>query len=220
LPTGEVHLSRGQYQLIRRLYEKLLEGEVSRSPLPGCVAVVIPGIDLEGPDFEHMRRLIGWSASVGLRCLLIHLTGEDLGPVQELSGRLVRELALVEADVEVVWIGGASSTGRGGPRVVVSLGCSGKREVTAAIQAVLRQVEAGGISPDQIDEAQIERHLRFSERPDLVIRAGGRQLSDFMIWQAAYSELYFTEINWPSVRKIDFLRAIRDYQKRERRFGR
>jgi undecaprenyl diphosphate synthase len=52
-----------------------------------------------------------------------------------------------------------------------------------------------------------------------VIRAGGNQLSDFMIWQSAYSELYFTEVNWRALRKIDFLRAIRDCQQRERRFG-
>jgi undecaprenyl diphosphate synthase len=53
-----------------------------------------------------------------------------------------------------------------------------------------------------------------------VIRAGGKRLSDFMIWQAAYSELYFTDVNWLEMRKIDFLRAIRDCQRRERRFGR
>jgi undecaprenyl diphosphate synthase len=53
-----------------------------------------------------------------------------------------------------------------------------------------------------------------------VIRAGGKQLSDFLIWQAAYSELYFTDVDWQSLRKIDLLRAIRDWQRRERRFGR
>jgi len=75
------------------------------------------------------------------------------------------------------------------------------------------------LDPEHIDEKTIESHLRFSQKPDLVIRAGGKQLSDFMIWQAAYSELYFTDINWSAFRKIDFLRAIRDCQRRERRFG-
>jgi len=71
-------------------------------------------------------------------------------------------------------------------------------------------------------EASIAAILEMiqAQKPDLVIRAGGKQLSDFMIWQAAYSELYFTDVNWLRLRKIDFLRAIRDYQGRERRFGR
>ncbi len=88
-----------------------------------------------------------------------------------------------------------------------------------AIGKLLEDVESGLVDPEEIDEAMIEAKLRFKYRPDLVIRAGGRQLSDFMIWQAAYSELYFTDLNWDSMRKTDFLRAIRDYQQRERRFG-
>ena len=89
-----------------------------------------------------------------------------------------------------------------------------------AFRSILLKVEEGSIKGDGIDEKTIESHLRFSQKPDLVIRAGGKRLSDFMIWQAAYSELYFTDVNWPAMRKIDFLRAIRDCQKRERRFGR
>ena len=104
--------------------------------------------------------------------------------------------------------------------MAVSLGYGGKREVTEAFRGLLREVEEGKLSPEEIDEKAIESRLRFSQKPDLVIRAGGKQLSDFMIWQAAYSELYFTDVNWPGLRRIDFLRAIRDYQGRERRFGR
>jgi undecaprenyl diphosphate synthase len=104
-------------------------------------------------------------------------------------------------------------------KLLISLGYGGKREVSEAIKNLLKDVEAGLIGPQNINEKTIEANLRFSQKPDLVIRAGGKQLSDFMIWQAAYSELYFTEVNWNSLRKIDFLRAIRDYQRRERRFG-
>ena len=104
--------------------------------------------------------------------------------------------------------------------MVVSLGYGGKREVSEAFRDLLRDVESGRLSCEQIDEKIIESHLRFSQKPDLVIRAGGKRLSDFMIWQAAYSELYFTDVNWLQLRKIDFLRAIRDCQRRERRFGR
>ncbi|HWQ18965.1 MAG TPA: undecaprenyl diphosphate synthase family protein, partial [Methanotrichaceae archaeon] len=115
----------------------------------------------------------------------------------------------------------AQRLGSGGRvKMTISLGFGGKREVTEAIRELLRGVENGFVEPEKIDEKMIEANLRFRQKPDLVIRAGGKRLSDFLIWQAAYSELYFTEVNWNSLRKIDLLRAVRDYQKRERRFGR
>ena len=60
----------------------------------------------------------------------------------------------------------------------------------------------------------IESHLLFKSEPDIVIRAGGKRLTDFLIWQSVYSELYFTDVNWLDFRKVDFLRVIRDFQKR------
>ena len=130
-------------------------------------------------------------------------------------------MASVPAQISLHTAEGAEQMGTGGPlNVVISLGYGGKREVTEAFRNILRRVERGEIKADQIDEKSIESNLRFSQKPDLVIRAGGKKLSDFMIWQAAYSELYFTDVNWQELRKIDFLRAIRDCQNRERRFGR
>jgi len=75
------------------------------------------------------------------------------------------------------------------------------------------------VSPEEIDENVIESHLLFKLEPDLVIRAGGKRLTDFLIWQSVYSELYFTDVNWLDFRKVDFLRILRDFQKRQRRFG-
>jgi len=104
--------------------------------------------------------------------------------------------------------------------MIISIGYGGKHEVVEAFRSLLKDVQNGCLNPEDIDEESIEAHLRFSQKPDLVIRAGGKQLSDFMIWQAAYSELYFTDVDWRALRKIDFLRAIRDWQRRDRRFGR
>ena len=84
----------------------------------------------------------------------------------------------------------------------------------------MKRVKDNTLEPDDINEEVIESHLLFKFEPDLVIRAGGRRLTDFLIWQAVYSELYFTDMNWLDFRKIDFLRAIRDFQRRQRRFGR
>jgi pyruvate dehydrogenase E1 component alpha subunit len=72
-----------------------------------------------------------------------------------------------------------------------------------------------GAEPETIDD-----HLVFPAEPDLVIKTGAERLSDFMIWQSVYAELYFTDVNWRDFRRRDYLRAVLDYQNRNRRFGR
>ncbi len=81
------------------------------------------------------------------------------------------------------------------------------------------KIESGKLKPEDIDETVIEKHLLIKYEPDLVIRSGGKRLADFLIWQSVYSEIYFTDVSWINLRKLDFLRAIRDYQQRQRRFG-
>ncbi len=202
--------------MLRYAYEKLLERGVSRGKVPRCIAIVLPAGYPRGKGWRRVGHLVGWCESVRVRGIILFVG--DCGPgylealVSELRD-LAAEISVHTADEDIV-------LGTGGPvRLVISLGYGGKKEVAEAIGKLLEDVESGLVDPEEIDEAMIEAKLRFKYRPDLVIRAGGRQLSDFMIWQAAYSELYFTDMNWDSMRKTDFLRAIRDYQQRERRFG-
>ena len=68
-------------------------------------------------------------------------------------------------------------------------------------------------------EQLIESYLTFKYTPDVVIKSGGDHLTDFLIWQSVYSELFFSDVNWKYFRKVDFLRILRDYQSRIRRFG-
>jgi undecaprenyl diphosphate synthase len=75
------------------------------------------------------------------------------------------------------------------------------------------------IPPAEVTEQTFEQYLTFPYTPDLVIKTGGYHLTDFLIWQAVYSELFFSDVNWKWFRKTDFLRALRDYQARVRRFG-
>jgi len=199
------------------LYEQLLEFRISRYSLPACVAIVLSSGDLDKNGLTLLRDLIDWSSSLSLSSLAIYINEY----VPETYQRLVSELSEVPAEILLHTDTGIENLGRGGKiKIEISLGYGGKREVTEAIRKLLEDVEAGRIKPDDIDESTIEANLRFRQKPDLVIRAGGRQLSDFMIWQSVYSELYFTEVNWHSFSKIDLLRAIRDCQKRDRRFGR
>ncbi|MCK9564511.1 MAG: undecaprenyl diphosphate synthase family protein [Methanothrix sp.] len=203
--------------MIYRLYEHLLQSRIVKSDLPGCVAVVLSSGDLFDDGLVRLCQLLEWSLSIGLTSLLLYVN--DDAPM--LLRMIASKLAAVPAQISLHTAEGVEQTGTGGPlKVAISLGYGGKREVAEAFRDLLKDVETGHLHPEQIDEKTIESHLRFTQKPDLVIRAGGKRLSDFMIWQAAYSELYFTDVNWQELRKIDFLRAIRDCQRRERRFGR
>lgn len=203
--------------MIYRLYEHLLQSRIARSNLPGCVAVVLCSGDLMGEGLLRLSQLLDWSLSIGLTSLVLYVNDD----APQLLRQIDAQLRKTPAQISLHTAEGVEQTGSGGPlKVEISLGLGGKREVTEAFRGILKDVERGSINPEEIDEKTIESHLRFSQKPDVVIRAGGKRLSDFMIWQAAYSELYFTDVNWLQLRKIDFLRAIRDCQRRERRFGR
>lgn len=102
-----------------------------------------------------------------------------------------------------------------GMDVCVAVGNSGREEIVCCI----RRMAEDGISPETICEQTFEEYLTFPYAPDLVIKTGGSYLTDFLIWQSVYSELFFSDVNWKWFRKIDFLRALRDYQARVRRFG-
>lgn len=203
--------------MLHYLYERLLELQITRARQPECVAIVLSSGDLDLQGMMHMRDLVEWSETLGIKSLAVHIS--DNTP--EIRERIARLLSDVPAEICLHTQDGMKTIGLGGRiNVAISLGFGGKREVTEAIRKLLEGVEVGLVNPEEIGEETIEMNLRLRQKPDLVIRAGGSQLSDFMIWQSAYSELYFTEVNWRSLRKIDFLRAIRDYQQRERRFGR
>ncbi len=203
--------------MIYRLYEQFLEVQIARNSLPGCVAIVLSSGDLNDRGLKQLKDLLAWSEFLGLSSLILYVNDE----APELYKKIASTLADAPAEISLHTAGGVRYIGAGGRiKMAISLGYGGKREVTEAFRNLLTEVETGRLNPEEIDEKAIEACLRFRQKPDLVIRAGGKQLSDFMIWQAAYSELYFTDVNWQQLRKIDFLRAIRDCQRRERRFGR
>ncbi len=105
----------------------------------------------------------------------------------------------------------------------VAIGYGGRAEIVDAVRKIAQKVAGGQLRVEDINERIIEEHLYTAgiPDPDLIIRTSGEErLSGFLLWQSAYSELYFCDIYWPEIRKIDLLRAVRDYQKRERRFGR
>lgn len=106
--------------------------------------------------------------------------------------------------------------------LVLALSYSSKWEMVQAIKNIGFQIQQGSIKPEEITEQTISSHLQTSAMPDpeLIIRTSGEhRISNFLLWQGAYSEFYFTETLWPDFRKADFAEAIKSYQQRERRFG-
>ena len=109
-----------------------------------------------------------------------------------------------------------------GTLVQIALNYSGRHELTRVIRAAVADAAQGHLEPETIDEAWITKHLDTAGRPDpdLLIRTSGEQrISNFLLWQIAYSEIYFTEVLWPDFGNTEFLEAIRVYQQRDRRFG-
>lgn len=104
----------------------------------------------------------------------------------------------------------------------LAIGYDGRLEIIDSFKKIIKDVQDGKISIDDVDEEMVSENLYTAgiDDPNLIIRTSGEErLSGFLLWQSSYSELYFCETLWPELRKVDFLRAIRSYQARERRFG-
>lgn len=104
----------------------------------------------------------------------------------------------------------------------LALNYGGRSEMVDAVRQIARQCQAGELAWDSITEDTLTQHLYTAGQPDpdLLIRTGGEnRLSNFLLWQASYAELYFTEIKWPDFRKPQFLAALQEYAHRQRRFG-
>jgi tritrans,polycis-undecaprenyl-diphosphate synthase [geranylgeranyl-diphosphate specific] len=104
----------------------------------------------------------------------------------------------------------------------IALAYGSRQEIVQAIRVIAQKVKDGEMKVEDIDEAAFSNFLYTAPfpDPDLILRTSGEErVSNFLLWQIAYSELYFTDVYWPGFRKVDFLRAIRSYQLRQRRFG-
>lgn len=175
---------------------------MNRSPqeLGALVQIISDTLDRLGEGLENGRRV---------RVQPVGAT-ELLPP--ELA-RTVAELAERTADAD-------------GVHVNVAVGYGGRREIVDAVKELLTEADdAGRSAADVARELTVEQisdrlYTRGQPDPDLVIRTSGEQrLSGFLMWQSAYSEFYFCEALWPDFRRVDFMRALRDYTSRQRRFG-
>lgn len=137
--------------------------------------------------------------------------------------RVMGRMADLPAELQNVLNGVMDRTGHyGESQLILALSYGSRTEITDAVQGIVRDVAAGELAPGKIDEAAIAGRMYLPDvpDPDLVIRTSGElRLSNFMLWQASYSEFYFTDTLWPDFRDADFHRAVAEYGKRKRRFG-
>lgn len=150
------------------------------------------------------------------------------GPDDRWQVEIIGVLDLLPDDIAVTLKDAAERTvdRSGGVKVNVAVGYGGRREITDAMRrAVEAHIASGGTLlelPEQLDADTITQHTYTADQPqvDLIIRTSGEQrLSGFLLWQSAYAEFYFCDCYWPDFRRLDLLRALRSYSRRNRRFG-
>lgn len=116
----------------------------------------------------------------------------------------------------------ADTATNSGIQFTVATNYGGRQEIVQACRAIARQIDQGQLSPEEVDEAVFERHLYTQglQDPDLLIRTSGEmRISNFLLWQLAYAEMYITDTLWPDFDRSEFHRALSSYQQRHRRFG-
>jgi len=196
--------------MIHRLYEYLLMREITTPPREICF--MLTAFDLRAAP-GRINDVVRWAEGVpGIRMLTFHIDTDDLSCVTP----FIEDLKVVSghARLELHLKDEVFLSGEGLP-VLIVVGRSGREEITESI----RKIAEEGVDPCDLSEETIEAHLTFRSAPDLIIKTGGSYLTDFLIWQSVYSELFFLDVNWEFFRKTDLLRAIRDFQSRARRFG-
>jgi undecaprenyl diphosphate synthase len=145
----------------------------------------------------------------------LHRNGVRLRVIGD-RGRLAPDIVTLIANAE------ALTRGNSGLNLTIALSYGGRAEIIAAMRALAAKAAAGELLPAAIDEAVISRHLFTADipDPDLLIRTSGEQrISNFLLWQCAYSELVFIKTLWPDFGQADLEQAIADYGGRERRYG-
>jgi short-chain Z-isoprenyl diphosphate synthase len=249
--------------LVYRSYERRLEAQVARGPVPHHVGVILDGnrrwaraIGYTDTAEGHRRgaakidELLAWCVELDIPLVTLWLLStenlsrdpEEVGALLEIIEDKVRHLAadkdwrirllgaldlLPDATREVLERAQEDSEGHTVRILNVAVGYGGRQEIADAIKRLMETYAEEGIelaeAAKMVTPDEIARYLYTAglPDPDLIIRTSGEvRLSGFLLWQSAHSEYYFCDPYWPDFRRIDFLRAVRAYQQRARRFGR
>jgi short-chain Z-isoprenyl diphosphate synthase len=187
--------------------------------IPAITGWVLSRENLERPDEE-----LGPYFDV-----LIELFGRlpEVCELHDMKLRFVGSLDLLPDNVVAAAKAAEEARPTGSRRLTIAMGYGGRQEIIDAVRDLVAKLAAEGLSAAEVAEAidapSLAAHLYTADLPDpdLVIRTSGEsRLSGFLLWQAAYAEYSFVDVYWPGFRRVDFLRAVRDFTMRDRRFGR
>jgi short-chain Z-isoprenyl diphosphate synthase len=193
-------------------------GWANELKIPAVTAWVLSLENLSRPAEEldpYFDVLVDLFERLPEKCAEYDMTLRFIGSLDQLPVDLVEAAKNAEAKNRV-----------GSRRLNVAMGYGGRQEIVDATKDLVTRLAAEGIAAEQItdhiDAEGLARHMYSADLPDvdLIIRTSGEsRLSGFLLWQSAYSEFIFVDVNWPAFRRVDFLRALRDYAGRTRRFG-
>lgn len=197
---------------------------------------------------ERVREIVERAGQLGIKILTLYAfsdenwsrPAEEVGAIMHLLDHYLRKerQALFEKNVRFKTIGDLSRLSptlrslieetkvmldqNDGLTLNVAISYGGRAELTRAMQKIAEKVSAGELQPSQIDQDVISAHLDTEQLPDpdfLIRTSGELRLSNFLLWQSAYTEFYFSEVMWPDFTSVEFERALRVFSGRERRFG-
>ena len=260
MPYGAI--SRVISNTVYTTYERKLQQEIKRYPVPGHIAIIMDGnrrfaekIGLsraEGHERgkDKVNDVLDWSMDIGVRIVTVfalssenfNRSDDEVFELMDLFSRAFREAGddekvhknkiriraignlvnLPESVLESIRYAEDRTKDYSDYYYNVAVSYGGRQEIIQAIRKIGSEIKDGTIDVEDVSEELVSSYLYTADLPDpdLILRTSGEErISNFLLWQLAYSELYFTDVYWPEFRKIDFLRAIRSYQKRKRKYG-
>jgi len=198
--------------------------ESVREAVKGCVALGVEVLTLYTFSIENWNR--PRREVEALMTILRHTLREEREELRRQNVSLAvvgREPDLPAPVRKAIDEARDALSGGSGLRLNLALSYSGRAEIVDAFRALLAEARSQRLDPSQVDETMVSRHLYTAglPDPDLLIRTSGEmRLSNFLLWQMAYTELWITDTLWPDFRRRHLYQAVADFQKRERRFGR
>jgi len=201
-----------------------------RQGTKATIATVEAGVDL---CLEHLTLFVfsseNWQRPKRevqyLMNLLVEMVAQELPNLMEknVKLRVIGNLnKLPEAPRQKLQEAVMKTSQNSGMQLNLAISYGGRMEIVEAAREIAELAKKGDLNPEALDEAEFARHLylRGAPDPDLVIRTGGEyRLSNYLLWQAAYSEFFVSDVLWPNFTKEDFAKAIEFYNTRQRRFG-
>ncbi|HEY5607013.1 MAG TPA: isoprenyl transferase [Alphaproteobacteria bacterium] len=217
--NGRWATSRGQ----PRTFGHRKGAEAVRRTIEAAVDLGISYLTLYGFSLENWKRPLAEIADL-MGLLRLYLSREiDVLMKNGVRIRFIGDRSRLPADVNRL-IEESETRTRANARLtlIVAMSYGSRQEIVAATRAMARAAAAGKLDPEKIDEDAFARHLETADvpDPDLVIRTSGeKRVSNFLLWQLAYSELIFIDTLWPDFARADLEEAIREFHRRERRYG-